>query len=158
MLHILRIYPETIVDGTGIRYSIYLSGCSHRCPECHNPESWNPKMGEPLTDERISAIIQEINNNPLLDGVTFSGGDPLYNPREFLLLVKRIKKATHQNIWCYTGYRYDEILSRPDLSVVLPYIDVLVDGKFDKSRKSPYLNFRGSENQRIIQIRQNAGW
>ncbi|KAA6305183.1 Anaerobic ribonucleoside-triphosphate reductase-activating protein [termite gut metagenome] len=157
MLHILRIYPETIVDGAGIRYSIYLSGCSHRCPECHNPESWNPETGEPLTDERVSGIIKEINANPLLDGVTFSGGDPFYNPREFLLLVKRIKEATRQNIWCYTGYKYEEILSRPDLSVILPYIDVLVDGKFDINKKSPYLNFRGSENQRIIQIRQHAG-
>ncbi|KAA6318077.1 Anaerobic ribonucleoside-triphosphate reductase-activating protein [termite gut metagenome] len=157
MLHILRIYPETIVDGAGIRYSIYLSGCSHQCPGCHNPESWDSETGEPLTDERISRIIREINANLLLDGVTFSGGDPLYNPREFLPFVKQIKEATHQNIWCYTGYRYEEILLRPELSVILPYIDVLVDGKFDKNKKSPYLHFRGSENQRIIQLRQHAG-
>jgi anaerobic ribonucleoside-triphosphate reductase activating protein len=156
MLRALRIYPETIVDGAGIRYSIYLSGCSHRCAGCHNPESWDPETGEPLTGERISDIIRAINANPLLDGVTFSGGDPLYSPREFLPLVKRIKEATRQNIWCYTGYRYEEILLRPELSAILPYIDVLVDGKFDKNRESPYLYFRGSENQRIIPISPHA--
>ncbi|KAA6346500.1 Anaerobic ribonucleoside-triphosphate reductase-activating protein [termite gut metagenome] len=157
MLHILHIYPETIVDGEGIRYSIYLSGCRHHCPECHNPESWNPQAGETLTQQRISDMIREINANPLLDGITFSGGDPLYNPSEFLSLVKEIKEKTHQNIWCYTGYTCKEILLYPELSAILPYIDVLVDGKFEKNRKSPHLHFRGSDNQQIIRISHTPG-
>lgn len=152
-MNLLYTYPETIVDGEGIRYSIYLAGCSHHCPGCQNPESWNPQAGTPLTEEKISELILEIDANPLLDGVTFSGGDPLFHPEEFLALVKRIKEATGLNIWCYTGYTLEQLEADPRRKPILEYLDVLVDGRFEAELYSPYLEFRGSSNQRIIHLR-----
>ena len=118
-MNLLGTYSETIVDGEGIRFSIYLAGCSHHCPGCHNPESWNPG----------------------------------FHPEAFLLLLKRVKEETGMNVWCYTGYTYEEIKAQPRLSAALDYIDVLVDGRFEQALFSPYLEFRGSSNQRILKLK-----
>ena len=152
MLHYLYTYPETIVDGDGIRFSIYLSGCRHHCRGCHNPESWNPASGHPLTREKIEEFIEAINSNPLLDGITFSGGDPFYSPEDFLPLIKEFSERTGQNIWCYTGYTFEALLRNPRQAKLLEYIDVLVDGKFQKDLRDEELYFRGSSNQRLIDV------
>lgn len=154
-IHLLNRYKETISDGEGIRYSLYLAGCPHRCPGCQNPASWDPVAGVPLTEAVLADIINEIKSNPLLDGITLSGGDPLFNPEGALALCHRLKEETGHNIWCYTGYTLEEIEASPTLSAVLEYIDVLVDGPFVQEEFDPKLSFRGSRNQRIIRLHQD---
>jgi len=157
-VHILRTYSETNADGEGLRYSIYLAGCAHQCPGCHNPSSWSGTAGELLNETRLHDIIAEINANHLLDGITISGGDPFYNPSGLVVLLKRLKRdAKPNNIWCYTGYTIESILKAPTLAQALPYIDVLVDGPFILSQRDPTLKFCGSSNQRIIEDPKNWG-
>ncbi len=149
-LRLLRTFKETIVDGVGLRYSIYFSGCSHACPGCHNEYSWNPNNGTELTYKILNEIANEINQNELLDGITISGGDPLFNPKDMLKVLKFLKKKTKKNIWMYTGYTLEEIKKDDLRKKCLKYVDVLVDGRFIKELYDPNIKFRGSSNQRII--------
>ena len=149
-LRLLRTFKETIVDGVGLRYSIYFSGCSHACPGCHNEYSRNPNNGTELTYEILNEIANEINQNELLDGITISGGDPLFNPKDMLKVLKFLKEKTKKNIWMYTGYTLEEIKKDDLRKKCLKYVDVLVDGRFIKELYDPNIKFRGSSNQRII--------
>ena len=152
MLSIIDIIEDTTVDGPGFRTAIYAAGCPNKCPGCHNPESWNPAAGFPLTGKVLQKFIGEINSNPLLDGVTFTGGDPFFNPQEFAEVLKAVKQQTGMNIWCYTGYTLEEIQNDPLRSPLLKHIDVLVDGRFIEELYSPHLEFKGSSNQRVLRI------
>lgn len=152
-MNYISIIDETITDGTGLRTSIYVSGCNHHCDGCHNPQTWSFEAGELLSKELIELLIQNIKNNPLLNGVTFSGGDPLeVGNAESLLDFLKMFKRTGINVWCYTGYIYEDLLDMPVQRECLKYIDVLVDGPFIKELKDPELIFRGSSNQRIIKL------
>ena len=144
--------PETISDGYGLRYAIYFAGCAHRCPGCHNPESHDPRRGEPLTVERAETICAAIAANPILDGVTLSGGDPLLQPEAMAAFLRLVKERTGQNVWCYTGYTLEECLADPARRECLRWIDTLVDGRYVEALRDLSLDFRGSSNQRIIDV------
>ena len=149
-LRLLKTFRETIVDGVGLRYSLYFSGCTHRCEGCHNEYSWNPENGDLVTYEMLENIAKEINENTILDGITISGGDPLFNPKDMKKILKFLKEKTGKNIWLYTGYTLEKIKEDKERLDCLNYIDVLVDGPFIKQLYTPDLKFRGSSNQRII--------
>ncbi|WP_295935268.1 anaerobic ribonucleoside-triphosphate reductase activating protein [uncultured Alistipes sp.] len=151
-LRIIDIYPETISDGYGLRYSIYFAGCEHRCPGCHNPQSHDPMQGELLDEAYFDRICTAVNSNPILDGITLSGGDPLLFPVQMCEFLGRLKQRTGQNIWCYTGYTLEECLADPARRECLRYIDTLVEGRFVEALRDPALLFRGSSNQRIIDL------
>ena len=147
-LYILDIIEDTTVDGPGLRTSVYSAGCPHHCPGCHNPQSWDMGNGKKVALDEILSVIKSND----FDNVTFSGGDPLFQPEAFTELARRIKEETSKNIWCYTGYSYEEIAASSRLSRLLPYIDVLVDGRFVEKQKDTSLFFRGSRNQRLIDV------
>jgi len=149
-MRVLDIVAGTTVDGPGLRTSIYFAGCSHHCPECHNPESWDMAGGEEMSvDEIVARVIEEDFD------VTFTGGDPLAQVNALVELAKRIK-AIGKNIWCYTGYLYEDVVADAALSQILPYIDVLVDGRFRIEERDVKLLFKGSANQRLIDVHRST--
>ena len=147
-LRILDILEETMADGPGLRTSVYCAGCAHHCPGCHNPQSWDFAGGREMTVEEILGVIKDDE----FSNVTFSGGDPMYQVEGFTELARRIKEETGKTIWCYTGFTYEEILADKRMSMMLPYLDVIVDGPFVQALRDPELLFRGSSNQRIIYL------
>lgn len=148
MLSILDILEDTTVDGPGFRTAIYAAGCPNACPGCHNPESWDIHRGHPMSTEEI---LDKVLNDPFAD-VTFSGGDPMFQPEGFAELAQAIKEKSGKNIWCYTGYTFERLLANPRQRKLLKYIDVLVDGRFRQELRDESLHFRGSSNQRLIDV------
>ena len=146
-IRILDIKYGTSVDGIGLRTSLYCAGCENQCPGCHNPQSWDDQGGEEMSVEELFRLIVDADMN-----VTFTGGDPMFHPEGFTKLARLIKTHTNKNIWCYTGYRFEDILLHPSRKALLELCDVLVDGPFILSEKDLTLTFRGSRNQRIIDV------
>lgn len=142
---------ESMVDGEGVRVALFLSGCLHNCPGCHNPETHDFTYGFPLTEERVAWINAEIKKRPFLRGLTLSGGDPFYRPREALALLENLV-IPHGSVWIYSGFLCEEILADPEKRALLAACEVLVDGPFLKEKRNPSLRFRGSENQRILKV------
>ncbi len=149
-VRICGIEPESIVDGKGFRYVIFTQGCPHRCPGCHNPQS-HAFNGGRMAD--IRDLFREICENPLLKGVTFSGGEPFCQPKPLTELAERIH-GKGLDLTVFTGYTYEELLNRrdPDIDALLAQTDVLIDGPFLEEQKDLTLVFRGSRNQRVIDL------
>lgn len=146
--NVLDIRRGTSVDGPGLRTSIYLAGCRHHCPGCHNPDSWDENGGVEMTLNELLAVIKEEDFD-----VTLTGGDPLLHPESTTVLAAAIKKLGY-NIWLYTGYTIEEIESSPLLRNAIKDIDTIVEGRYDESLRDPDLLFRGSSNQRILRLSQ----
>ena len=147
-IKVLDVIEETMADGPGLRTSIYCAGCAHHCPGCHNRDSWEFTGGHWTS---VSDLLDLIKSDPF-SNVSFSGGDPLYQVEAFTELARKIKEETDKTIWCWTGFTYEEILADPRLRMILPYLDVLVDGPFIQEKRDTQLLFRGSSNQRIIYL------
>ena len=150
-----------VANGEGIRVSLFVSGCTHHCPECFNAEAWDFEYGAPYTKEIEDKVIC-LASNPQIDGLSLLGGEPFEpcNQRELVKLLRRFKQTCpEKDVWCYTGYLYDKELkqeSRARCEVtdeMLSMIDFLVDGRFVSEKKNLRLRFRGSMNQRIIDLR-----
>lgn len=147
MIRVLDIVDGTIVDGPGLRTSVYLAGCTHNCPGCHNPQSHDPQGGRETGVDELLAHIEAEGFD-----VTLTGGDPMFQAAALLPLVRGIKELG-LNLWCYTGYTYEKLQRMPDCAALLQYIDTLVDGPFVESLRDPELRFRGSSNQRILNLK-----
>ena len=148
-LRVIDIVPGTSVDGPGLRTSIYFAGCAHRCEGCHNPQSWPFDAGRDMTIGQIMDIVDENGFN-----VTLTGGDPMYQSQAMAALAERLHVGGY-TVWCYTGFTFDQLLADESMRMVLEHCDVVVDGPFQLPLRDVSLRFRGSGNQRLIDVRKS---
>lgn len=145
------IIQESIVDGIGLRYVVFFQGCPHNCRGCQNPQT-HSFSGGIFVD--VDKIINDVVSNPLLDGITLSGGEPLCYPRQCCIIAKEVRKYG-KTVWMYSGYTFEEIMQHYHRSILMHNIDVLVDGPFVYEQRDLNLRFRGSTNQRIIDVQKS---
>ena len=143
---------DSIVDGPGYRYTIFAQGCPHHCPGCHNPQSHDFEGGRTVDTE---TILRQVRENPLLDGITLSGGEPFCQPEACRALAEAARDLG-LSVWCYTGYTWEKLMQEADPArlALLDAVDVLVDGPFILAQKSLELKFCGSRNQRLIDVKK----
>ena len=152
MLNLSGIVSDSIVDGPGIRTTIFSQGCPHHCPGCHNPETWDFGCG---TDVPVEAIVDIVKENPLCRGVTFSGGEPFAQAAGFAKLAALLKEKGYE-VASYSGYTFEELLEGSEgQKKLLASIDILIDGPFLQAQKSLEIAFRGSRNQRILDVKKS---
>lgn len=152
-MNYISMTKAEVANGCGVRVALWLSGCEHCCKGCQNPEAWDYNLGEYFTEDDFNRLVSELSL-PYYEGLTLTGGDPL-SPKNVsdveLLLIKLKQLLPDKTIWCYTGYIFEEI---KDLSI-MKYIDVLIDGPYIDSQRDITLAFRGSTNQRVINVQQS---
>lgn len=149
-LKIAGIVDDSVVDGDGIRLTVFTQGCPHHCHGCHNPQTWNLTGGHEIDTEEI---VQKLKENPLLSGITFSGGEPFLQSAP----LTELARAAHKlglDVWSYTGFTLEELEKRTDAQQLLNEVDVLVDGPYVEALRDLTLQFRGSSNQRIINLKE----
>ncbi len=155
LIKLSGLVPESFVDGPGIRFTIFIQGCPHRCKGCHNPETHDFNGGR-MAD--VDKIFDKITENPLIKGVTFSGGEPFSQPEPLAYLAKKLKDKGY-NVMSYSGYTFEQLYDMSGenrhIKELLENIDILVDGPFILSERSLELRFRGSKNQRIIDVHKS---
>ena len=152
-----KIFPMDTTNGIGIRVILWICGCTLKCKNCHNQELQSFSSGTLFTDETKQKLFKSLDK-PYIDGITLTGGHPFeeQNLLEVLQLVKEIKeKFPKKTIWIYTGFTWEEILSNPTIKQILQYTDVLVDGRYIEEQRDLSLNWRGSKNQRVIDVQQS---
>lgn len=151
-IKLFGVANDSIVDGPGLRYSIYTQGCSHHCPGCHNMGSWDFDAG---TNSTVGSILEDIEKNKLIKDVTLSGGDPFDQAGPVAILASELK-ARGYGLWAYSGYTFEQLSEKArhdaDIKTILDKIDVLVDGRFEQDKKSLSLHWMGSSNQRVIDM------
>ncbi|WFA09388.1 anaerobic ribonucleoside-triphosphate reductase activating protein [Tissierella sp. Yu-01] len=150
-IRVAGLVEESIVDGPGIRLVIFTQGCRHNCPGCHNPQTHDFRGGYEIN---IDDILKLLRDNPLLDGITLSGGDPFEQAENCSYLAKKVRELGF-NVVAYTGYTFENLLIKKKFSKLLENTDILIDGKFDISEKDLTIPFRGSKNQRIIDVKKS---
>ena len=152
-----KIKFNDVANGPGLRLSLFTSGCTHHCKGCFQPETWNFKNGEPFTLETQKYIIEK-SENKYIAGLSLLGVDPLDNVDGILPLLQEYRKtfAATKSIWLWTGYLFEEILKDDLKSEVLPFIDVIIDGKFEENLKDITLKYKGSTNQRVIDVKKSV--
>lgn len=146
----------SIVDGTGFRTSLFISGCKHHCEGCHNKDTWNFNNGRPYTEEVEEVLFDRISDSHI-KGLTLTGGDPLYSQKEVYELLKRFRErfGDTKDVWLYTGFTWEEIKMSSDLkNKIVELCDYVVDGLYDCKLRDINLPFRGSSNQRIIDLKK----
>lgn len=150
-----NITKDDMLNGDGLRVVLWVAGCEHKCDGCHNPITWDPDGGLPFGEDEKSEIFAELDKSHI-SGITFTGGDPLFqsNIDGVEALAKEIKeKYPNKTVWLYTGYDWEDVKDLP----VMKYIDILIDGKFEKDKLDPKLHWRGSSNQRVIDVKKSRG-